>query len=312
MLTPDAPMLGRVARLHYENGLTHNEIGDVLGFSRVKVTRLLAEARRVGIVEIRIHADTHTFVELESRLVRKFGLVEAWVVPASADHDRQFALLAIGAAHALEQLVTPGMTVAVGASRAVSEAPPLLKVDHQVNATFVPLVGSRGGLTGVNAHATSGAFARAFGGKAHDLPAPILTRTPEAATVLFEEPKIANALRLAAKADMLVAGIGGTSADIYLVSQGEISHSELEEIVNQGAVGDLSCRFFDRNGAAVAAPFNDRVIGLSLEELRSINQRIGVAGGISKRQAARAAVSGGIINILVTDVDTATWLAGEV
>src|SRR3990170_1739202 len=113
-------MLGRVARLHYEHGLTHQEIAELLGVSRVKVTRMLAEARRTGVVEIRIHADAHTFTEIESQLLRKFGLDHVWVVPSVADADKQFAGLGIAAGHALRELVKPGATVAVGLSRAVS------------------------------------------------------------------------------------------------------------------------------------------------------------------------------------------------
>ena len=41
-------LLGRVARMYYEHGLTHQEIANALGLSRIRVTRLLAEARDKG------------------------------------------------------------------------------------------------------------------------------------------------------------------------------------------------------------------------------------------------------------------------
>ena len=37
----DRDLIGKAARLHYEFGLTHREISEMLGISRVKVTRLL-------------------------------------------------------------------------------------------------------------------------------------------------------------------------------------------------------------------------------------------------------------------------------
>jgi lsr operon transcriptional repressor len=302
-------MLDRVARLHYEHGLTHNEIARLLGLSRVKVTRMLAEARRTGVVEIRIHGDTHTFAELESALLNRYDLDHAWVVPSFKDPDRQYATLGTAAAHSLHEFLKPGSTVAVGLSRAVSSIPRALNQEHKIDATFVPLVGSRGGLQGVNAHETAEALARAFGGKAHHLPAPVITRTSDAAAVLRQEPDIADTLKLASKADIMVAGIGGSSTETYLVAHGDITADELQSVVSRGAVGDLSARFFDANGEPVTSDLDARVIGLSLDELRQVPCRIGVVGGRGKRLAARAVARGRIVNVLVTDLDTATWLA---
>ena len=47
-------LLTRVAYLYYERGLRQKEIADLLGFSRSKVSRLLAEARNCGVVEVRV------------------------------------------------------------------------------------------------------------------------------------------------------------------------------------------------------------------------------------------------------------------
>ncbi|MEU2613165.1 sugar-binding transcriptional regulator [Micromonospora sp. NPDC007271] len=303
--------LSRVARLYYEHGLTQGEIATVMGLSRVKVTRMLAEARRTGIVEIRIHGDSHAFVELESQLIRKFGLINAWVVPSTQDVDRQFELLGIGGAHALEELVAPGSTVAVGLSRAVSSIPRALGSARQVDATFVPIVGSRAGVDGINAHETCEALARTFGGRAHHLPAPVMTRSADLAAVLRKEPNIKHALELAEKAELFVAGIGGSSQETYLVKHGDITPTEFSELVASGAVGDLSGRFFDGEGRPVPSALNDRVIALNLEQLSVIPTRVGVVGGAGKRKAARGAIVAGIVNVVVTDVDTAVWLVAQ-
>ena len=42
----DLEVIGKAARLHYEYGLTHQEVADVLHVSRVKVTRLLKAGPR--------------------------------------------------------------------------------------------------------------------------------------------------------------------------------------------------------------------------------------------------------------------------
>ena len=104
-------MLGRVARLHYQHGLTHQQIADTLGLSRVKVTRLLAEARRTGVVEIRIHSDETVFTDLEFEVQAAYGLAQVWIAPTFDEPDRLLASIGTVGAHALQAAVRPGMTV---------------------------------------------------------------------------------------------------------------------------------------------------------------------------------------------------------
>ena len=53
----DLDLIGKAARLHYEFGLTHRDISEMLGISRVKVTRLLGQAREIGMVQITVNSD---------------------------------------------------------------------------------------------------------------------------------------------------------------------------------------------------------------------------------------------------------------
>ena len=90
----DPELLGKAARLHYEFGLTHQEIGELLRLSRVKVTRLLQQARDLGIVQIEVRTDASPYASLEVDLTSTFGLDEALIVPgvrrpgAAAARDR--------------------------------------------------------------------------------------------------------------------------------------------------------------------------------------------------------------------------------
>lgn len=303
-----SPVLSRVARLYYEHNLTHAEIAEILGVSRVKVTRMLNEARRLGIVEIKVHGDTSTFSELESRLVTRLGLRDAWVVPSSSSDERLRASLGTGGAHSLRALLAPGMVVGVNQSRTVSAVPQALGSETAVDATFVPIAGSAGGYGRSKAHETSEALARAFGGSAYHLPAPVLASSAEAAAVLLAESQIADTLALAARADLVLVGIG-TLEDNYLGRGGEIPGKSQRSLRAKRVVGDLSLRFFDEDGQAVASPVDDRVIALTFEQHRAIPLRIAVAGGDAKREALIAAGRGGLFNILVTDSETAIWLA---
>jgi len=75
-----------------------------------------------------------------------------------------------------------------------------------------------------------------------------------------------------------------------------------------GAVGELNLRYLAEDGEPVNADIEDLVIGVTLEQLRRADPRLGVAGGPSKYRAIRAALVGGWLNALVTDFNTAHWL----
>jgi lsr operon transcriptional repressor len=301
-------MLSRVARLYYEHDLTHAEIARILGVSRVKVTRMLSEARRQGIVEIRVHDDGHMFADLETRLSTRMGLRDAWVVPSSAEEERLRASLGAGGAHALRALLSPGLVVGVNQSRSVAAVLPFLRHERPVDVRFVPIAGSTGGTGGARAHETSEALARAFGGRSYHLPAPVLASTAAAAAVLRAEAEIADTLAIAARADVLLVGVG-TVEDNHLAHIGEIGRRSFAAMRAKGIVGDISGRFFDASGRPVALPIDDRIIALTLEQHRAIPVRIAIAGGEAKREALAAAARGGLYDILVTDMETATWLA---
>jgi DNA-binding transcriptional regulator LsrR (DeoR family) len=61
----------------------------------------------------------------------------------------------------------------------------------------------------------------------------------------------------------------------------------------------------------VASDLDDRVIGLTLDEIRQIEHVVGVAGGSAKQDAIRAALDGKLIDVLVTDHVMAKRLVEE-
>ncbi|MFI1014815.1 sugar-binding transcriptional regulator [Streptomyces sp. NPDC020965] len=302
------PPLGKIARLYYEHGLTHQEIADLCGLSRIKVTRLLAEARRVGIVEITVHSQDHLFVGLESALAHAYPLRQAWVGPSFEDEARAAHSLGALAADCVGAFLDEGTTIAVGLSGSVASIPEHLRRTAAADVNFVPLTGSKGGISrAASSHELALAFAAATGGHAYHLPAPLLARTTRAAQVWREDPAVQETLERAVSADVLIAGIGGTTADAGLLVQG-LSAAELAGIRERGGVGDISGRFFDADGAAVPGEVDERLIGLSLEQLRAVPVRIGVARGAAKREALEVALRQGLVNVLVTDVGTAEEL----
>lgn len=300
-------LMGRVARMYYELGLTHQEIADALGLSRVRVTRLLAEARESGMVEIIVHVDESLFAAEEQELLSRYGLRQAWVAPSVDDAGKGARAMAAVGADALASVIDRDSTVAMGLSSAVAAVVEAFPA-RPLGARFVPLTGSSSGLAnGANPHELTLALARRTDGSAFHLPAPLVAASPEAATTAYADPGVREVLERAAGAATLIAGIGSTR-DSHGLLFGSLSEQERTALRRAGAVGDIGGRFFDAQGAAVQGALDARVVGLDLQQLRAIPNRLAIAAGATKLDAIRAALSSGMVNMLVTDSSTVAAL----
>ena len=71
----------RAAWLYFMEGLTQAEIARRLGTTRLRINRILVDARRNGLVGITLNSELASCVEVEQQLIRDFKLKAAIVVP---------------------------------------------------------------------------------------------------------------------------------------------------------------------------------------------------------------------------------------
>ena len=79
----------------------------------------------------------------------------------------------------------------------------------------------------------------------------------------------------------------------------------------RATAGDVVGRLFDANGAAMPYSTESRLLGISREQLARIRRRIGVAVGTQKVEAIVAAARSRLVNVLITDVITASALSAR-
>jgi DNA-binding transcriptional regulator LsrR (DeoR family) len=143
----------------------------------------------------------------------------------------------------------------------------------------------------------------------HFLSAPGVTASAEATAHYLAEPNVAETTAYFDRLTIALVGIGALYPSRLLGESGNVfSEPELDQLERLGAVGDICLRFFDAGGAAVASRFGDRVIALSLDQLRRVPRAVGVAGGAEKVNAIHGALEGRLINVLITDRFTAERL----
>jgi DNA-binding transcriptional regulator LsrR (DeoR family) len=306
-------LLVKVSRFYYEQELTQSEISKRLRLSRQKVQRLLKQAKDQGIVQFTIRPVIGAFPELERMLENRFGLQEAVVIETTNFED-QFVVareVGVGAADYLMRVVQPQDSIVISwGGSLLGMVSALSGGSQRSDFDGIKVIQGLGGLGDPNkeVHAAelTRRLAQVFGGEAVLLPTPAVAGTREARDTYFEDPFVTHILEQAQSADLAVMGIGAPRLDSILMREGRIvTVHDLESLKHNGAVGDINLRFFGENGKIVQSNFDQRVIGLTLDEIQKIERVVGVAGGAAKVSAIRGALAGQLVDVLVTDQITA-------
>lgn len=74
-------ILATVANLYYNSEMTQNEIADRMYTSRSKISRMLKEARELGIVEISIKEPWERDLNLEKEIQQTYGVKTVKLFP---------------------------------------------------------------------------------------------------------------------------------------------------------------------------------------------------------------------------------------
>jgi DNA-binding transcriptional regulator LsrR (DeoR family) len=75
-------------------------------------------------------------------------------------------------------------------------------------------------------------------------------------------------------------------------------------------VGDIAGRLFTADGQPHPSEYNERIIGVTLDDLRTIKTTLAVAMGTDKPPAILGALRLGVIDVLCTDDHTAEAVLG--
>ena len=296
-----------VARRHYLAGQSKIEIADELGLSRFKVARLIDFARDSGIVRIEIVADGELDLDRSAQLQERYGLRHAVVVDGSrVDSSALPEQLGAAAARLLSEVLTDTDVLGLPWSRSVDTMTRALGDLPPVDVVQLS------GAMEVEGHDSSAVdivrrAARATGGGSSIFYAPLLLDDATGAATLRREPQVARVLAQASRVTTAVVGVGAWGPGMSTVFDA-VSPQDREAIRSLGVIGELAGVFFDGDGRLVEAELSERIVTISPEALRGIDEVIAIVSGEAKAEAVRAALAGGLVNAVVADTTLAEAL----
>jgi len=275
----------------------------------------LQKARDERIVNVTLVPPTSGMADLERDLECRYSLEEVVIVSVSDPQNLTAVVRELGPATAecLVRCISGKEIVGITWGTTLLALVDALPFKSWPDVTIVQMLGGLGPVDALE-HSTDLAqrIAQKFNARLRLLPAPGIVSTRAVAQALQSDNQIAETLALAARADIAIVGLGVPLPDSVLLRNGTIiNQNGLERLKGAGAIGDIALRYIDLNGTLLDSEINERIVGLTLEQIKNIPRVIGVAGGEAKYEVIRAALRGKILDVLVTDHATAQALLAE-
>lgn len=313
-MSTDTELLVRIATLYYEQDLNQNEIAEICQIERSRISRLLLEARRKGIVQFNVVNPSRRDLRLGEQLQEKFGLHQAIVFDTLdiPDHRLKKAI-GLVAANYLTSILKEGDVFAISWGETIYQTVMSLETEYPRKLIIVPAIGGSGLLNpAYHINEIARRVAEQLGGFNRTLYAPAFVETKHNCQELTLSKDIQMIVDLWKSVTVALVGIGKSPFAYSPTPGGELQFgqfylytSEQQELRQMGVVGDINARFFDREGTELPASVHERTIGMRLSDLKRVPRVIAVAGGDGKVDAIHAALQGNNIGVLVTDCFTA-------
>ncbi len=299
-------MLSTVANLYYNADLTQSQIAERLYTSRSRVSRLLKEAREQGVVEITIQEPWERNLDLEDSLKKAFSLEDVRVINLhNYDQDAGLERLAETAAYYVDAMIEENMIIGISWGYTLYRIVSEIKSNSRRNLpiTVVPIMGPANVKSPEkDSLELAQNLASAYGGKYRYLYAPLFVKSKELRNNLIQEDEIREVLDLSRKSDIILTSVGSIE---YRSWEHYLSEKTLRTLKNKGAVGHIGGHFYNIEGKELSTSLADRMIGLSLKEIKDCKEVVCVAYGTNKADPVLGALRGGFINTLIIDEDCA-------
>jgi len=297
-------LLVKVAEYYYTNHMTQQQIADKLNISRVKVSRVLSKAERMGLIEVRIKYPANSYVQMEKKYESIFNLKEAIIISSKYDSKEQaFDEVARFAAQYLTENTKDGDILGISWGKTLKKITEYLKYCGK-KIEIIQLLGNTTPNT-LSSYQIINNFSKAFISEYFLIPAPAMVDNKEIREMIMSDSKIIEIFKMLNSVTFAITSIGNFSKNSTFVSSGFLSDSDLKVLAESKAVGDYCGIFYDINGRICKTAVNERIIGIDFEKLKKIPNVIGIASGPEKAEAILGALRTGGINILITDEITA-------
>lgn len=299
--------LTTIAELYYMQGLTQQEISKRVHIHRSEISRLLKEARKLGLVQITVNSNVQSLNSLQDFLIKKFNLKDALVVPENTE-SLDLQMLGEFAAQYLSKKITNNSVIGVSWGRSLAHTIQSMPDQSQRRGiTVVPLIGGPAGRLKNDYQSNKLVYilAERLNAKGESLNCPALVSSKALKSELTSNPNIQVVLNYWEDLDYALVGIGSNAITNLTQWKEFYKNSDFTNLLKKtNAVGDILSRPYTQDGKIIKSS-KLNVIGLDLNSLKKVPNVVGIACGKNKVRSILGALNTGVLNVLITTDITA-------
>jgi lsr operon transcriptional repressor len=297
----------RAAWLYYMEGLTQDRIAQRLGLTRLRVNRLLSDARSSGLVGITINSRLADCSALEKELKERCGLQDAVIVPTPQDASQVSAQVGRATGEFLSRHLGKARVrrIGVGWGATLRHAIRFVKPGHWPGMRVNSIMGGLTRGLEINTFETASALASRLGAECSYLAAPLYAGSEKSRDIILEQDIFRQSFDEMAGNDIALLSVGDLGRDSLLIRYGLPKDVSVASLRSARAVGDILGRFLDADGEPVDHPINRRVISPTLQVLAGMSTVVVTSGGLHKAPIIAAVIKARLASVLVSDQQTA-------
>ncbi len=293
-------LMSEAAVLYYEKKYTQQEIANLMNLSRQTVSKLINDAIKENIVEIKIHNPKKDCEELEQTICEMFGIERCVICGVSSKNEavRQLMTVKTAVDYVVPLLKKGGQKIALSWGRTIQDTVYSLPEISTTDNVVFPLFGAT---DNERAYFSSNELARGMADKIGAVVKyawfPYVSDSAEDSVLQKKLSYYQKMESLWNSADVAIVGIG--NAEIIEVLGETFGNSEKHTQV----VGDIATHFFDENGNFI--DLYENTLCASVDNIRNAKQTVAIACGNNKAAAIAGALKTKLIDTLITDEYTA-------
>ena len=291
----------RICWYYFQEGQTQEAIANQLGLTRMRVNKILNEARSNGFVQFSINSRFGYFPELEDSLAALFGLEEVIVIPSPAEGVDPRRVLGAAAGGYISDHLGVDQSIGITWGGTVNAAALAIRRHNRSGNTVISLCGGMASSGHINPYDNAAMFARALNARCYYIPAPMYADDLELATALMRSASVRRVLEQVPHIHMAMLTAIDLTPQSKALEYGVIDEKQRASLLAAGSAGSICGHYLDMEGRLVEHPLNKLAIAPSTADIKMIPRLVLAAGGAQKVDVTVAGLRSGLAHVLITD-----------
>ncbi len=297
-----AQKLISVAKMYYETGNSQDEIAKKIGVSRPMVSKLLAQARDVGIVTIKINEFKSRKQELSEIILKNFSLNEVCVIDSDVNKRNEFGhemYLAVSSFFA----VNKDLNVGVGCGSTLGLLCDEFEQNEKLmlNGDVCPLIGGfKATFKSYHTNELVRIISENTGLYANYLYLPALLSSSDEKKLYKESELYMQTERMWRSLDTALINISSLYAPPDLATSARFG----KKLTSEKAVGRFLAHYYDINGNIIYAN-EDNVVQIDTEDLCSIKEVVAMCSNAVDEKSVIGALNTNVFSKLILSEELA-------